>query len=53
MYKIGVLEPYRVKKQALASATEVARLILRIDDIIASKGSSSSKKSNEDTPDLD
>jgi archaeal chaperonin len=53
MYKIGVLEPYRVKKQALASATEVARLILRIDDIIASKGSSSSKKSNEDSPDLD
>ena len=40
MKQLGVLEPYRVKKQALASATEVARLILRIDDIIASKGSS-------------
>ncbi|MEM1700880.1 MAG: thermosome subunit beta [Candidatus Anstonellales archaeon] len=44
MYKVGVLEPYRVKRQALASATEVARLILRIDDIIASKGSSSKDK---------
>ncbi|MEM0470818.1 MAG: thermosome subunit beta [Candidatus Anstonellales archaeon] len=44
MYKVGVLEPYRVKRQALASATEVARLILRIDDIIASKGGSSKDK---------
>ncbi len=37
----GVLEPAKVKKQAIASATETARLILRIDDIISSKGKSS------------
>ena len=40
MEKLGVLEPLRVKKQAISSATETARLILRIDDIIASKGGS-------------
>lgn len=38
METLGVLEPLRVKKQAISSATETARLILRIDDIIASKG---------------
>lgn len=38
--KIGVLEPAKVKKQAISSATETARLILRIDDIISSKGKS-------------
>ncbi|NYZ77116.1 TCP-1/cpn60 chaperonin family protein [Candidatus Micrarchaeota archaeon] len=38
--KIGVLEPAKVKKQAISSATETARLILRIDDIISSRGKS-------------
>ncbi|MCI0503893.1 TCP-1/cpn60 chaperonin family protein [Candidatus Micrarchaeota archaeon] len=36
----GIYEPAKVKKQAMASATETARLILRIDDIISSKGGS-------------
>lgn len=34
----GIYEPAKVKKQAMASATETARLILRIDDIISSRG---------------
>ena len=34
----GVIEPLKVKTQAIKSASEVAELILRIDDIIASKG---------------
>ncbi len=34
----GVLEPLRVKKHAIESATEVAVMILRIDDVIAAKG---------------
>lgn len=38
MSKRGVLEPTKVKKQAISSATETARLVLRIDDIISSKG---------------
>ncbi len=32
-----IIEPFRVKKQAVNSATEVASMILRIDDVIASK----------------
>jgi chaperonin GroEL (HSP60 family) len=35
MYKNGVIEPLRVKEQAMKSATEVASMILRIDDVIA------------------
>jgi chaperonin GroEL (HSP60 family) len=35
MYKEGVLEPTKVKTQALSSASEVAVMILRIDDVIA------------------
>ncbi|MHC1579313.1 MAG: TCP-1/cpn60 chaperonin family protein, partial [Candidatus Alkanophagales archaeon] len=35
MKEAGVLEPLRVKTQALSSATEAAVMILRIDDVIA------------------
>ncbi len=35
-----VVEPLRVKSQALSSASEVASMVLRIDDVIASKKSS-------------
>jgi chaperonin GroEL (HSP60 family) len=31
------MEPLRVKTQAISSATDVSSMILRIDDIIASK----------------
>jgi thermosome len=37
MAKLKVLEPLRVKTQAIESATEVATMILRIDDVIAAK----------------
>jgi chaperonin GroEL (HSP60 family) len=37
MLELGVVEPLRVKTQAIKSATEVAVMILRIDDVIASK----------------
>lgn len=33
----GIIEPLKVKKQAISSATEVAIMILRIDDVIAAK----------------
>ncbi len=39
MVKVGVLEPLRVKIHAIRSATEAASLILRIDDVIASRRS--------------
>ncbi|HKZ89151.1 MAG TPA: thermosome subunit beta [Thermoplasmata archaeon] len=38
MKKLGVFEPLRVTKQAIASATDAAVMVLRIDDVIASKG---------------
>ena len=36
----GIIEPVRIKKQAISSASEVAVMILRIDDVLASKGGS-------------
>ncbi|MBI2105677.1 TCP-1/cpn60 chaperonin family protein [Candidatus Woesearchaeota archaeon] len=36
----GVIEPLKIKTQAIKSASEVAELILRIDDMIASSGNS-------------
>lgn len=44
MYNHGVVEPLRVKTQAVASAAEAAGMILRIDDVIASS------KTNTPTP---
>jgi thermosome len=38
MNEAGVIEPHRVKKQAIQSASEAAEMILRIDDVIASSG---------------
>ncbi len=48
MKGLGILEPAKVKKQAIASATEVARLILRIDDIISAKGTSKQQGPGQD-----
>ncbi len=39
MWKLRVIEPLRVKRQALSSAAEVANMVLRIDDVIAAKKS--------------
>ncbi|MBT3262033.1 thermosome subunit [Candidatus Woesearchaeota archaeon] len=39
-WEAGVLEPLRIKTQAVKSASEVTELILRIDDVIASGESS-------------
>ncbi|MDG6249391.1 thermosome subunit alpha, partial [Methanocalculus sp.] len=38
MKEAGVIEPLRVKMQAISSATEAAMMILRIDEIIAASG---------------
>jgi len=38
MHDLNVLEPLRVKLQVVKSATEAASMILRIDDVVASKG---------------
>ncbi|MCH8329510.1 MAG: TCP-1/cpn60 chaperonin family protein [Nanoarchaeota archaeon] len=38
-WKRGVIEPLKIKTQAVSSAAEVAVMVLRIDDVIASSGS--------------
>ena len=38
MKALSVIEPLKIKKQAIQSASEVVEMILRIDDIIAGKG---------------
>ena len=39
MLKANVVEPLRVKKQAISSAYEVANMVLRIDDVITARRS--------------
>jgi len=43
--KEGIIEPLRIKTQAIKSAAEVSELILRIDDVIASGRGNSSPQS--------
>jgi len=37
MYKAGVIEPLRVKTQAIQSATEAASMLIRVDDMMVSQ----------------
>ena len=37
MKKLGVMEPLRVKRQAISSAAEAATILLRIDDVVSAK----------------
>ena len=39
-----IIEPLKIKTQAISSATDVATMILRIDDVIASSGSKGMSK---------
>ena len=45
--KARIVEPYNIKKQAIDSASEVATMILRIDDVIASGGKKGMKSAGE------
>ncbi len=47
MWNEGVIEPIRVGMQAIDSATEAAIMVLRIDDVIASKGGGAGTKPPE------
>jgi thermosome len=38
MLALNVIEPYRIGRQAINSATDAAVMILRIDDVIAARG---------------
>ena len=41
-----IIEPYKIKSQAISSASEVAVMILRIDDVIASRGKKGMNQGN-------
>lgn len=45
-WKEGVIEPSKIKSQAISSASEVATMILRIDDVIAAGGIPETNKQN-------
>jgi chaperonin GroEL (HSP60 family) len=54
MLKLNVIEPVRVGRQAINSATDAAVMILRIDDVIASKSSPHPEYgSGDEMPSLD
>ncbi|HYY90580.1 MAG TPA: TCP-1/cpn60 chaperonin family protein, partial [Candidatus Dormibacteraeota bacterium] len=50
MKKLNVLEPVRVKQQVVKSASEAASMILRIDDVIASKSVDKGGPGGKDFP---
>ncbi|MDP3917013.1 MAG: thermosome subunit alpha [Nanoarchaeota archaeon] len=52
-WKEGVIEPLKIKTQAVKSASEVAELILRIDDVIASSGSGKTPQVPSGMPGMD
>ncbi len=45
-----IIEPYKIKSQAINSASEVATMILRIDDVISSKGKNRGMSSAGELP---
>jgi chaperonin GroEL (HSP60 family) len=48
----GIIEPLKVKTQALSSAAEVAEMILRIDDVILGNSTKKSSMSSGSTSDI-
>ena len=50
MLDANVMEPLRVKKQAISSAVEAATMILRIDDVIAASKEKEEKERKPPTP---
>ena len=52
MMKAGVVEPLRIKEQAVKSASESAIMILRIDDVIAASGIGKRKGMGDEDMDM-
>ena len=51
--KNNIVEPLRVGLQEIIAATEASTMILRIDDVIASKTGRGSSSYNEPYPGMD
>ncbi len=52
MLRLGVIEPFRVKAQALKASFEAAAMILRIDDVVAAS-KKKEEKGKKETPELE
>ena len=46
----GIIEPKRIKEQAISSASEVAVMILRIDDVLSSKTNNKGSGNSQNYP---
>ncbi|WP_321429624.1 thermosome subunit alpha [uncultured Methanolobus sp.] len=53
MYENDVLEPLRIKTQAINAATEATVMILRIDDVVAASGKGGAMPPGMPQPDMD
>jgi thermosome len=53
MLDLGVVEPLKVKTQAIKSATEAATMVLRVDDVIAAKREEFKPKPGQSPHDYD
>ncbi len=53
MIKGGVIEPLDILMQAIQSATEVASMIIKIDDVIAASGGTKAGAGMPEMPDMD
>ncbi len=53
MYENDVLEPLRIKTQAINAATEATVMILRIDDVVAASGRGRAMPPGMPQPDMD
>ncbi|WP_340819626.1 thermosome subunit alpha [Methanolobus sp. WCC4] len=53
MYENNVLEPLRIKTQAINAATEATVMILRIDDVVAATGRGGAMPPGMPQPDMD
>lgn len=52
-FEAGIIEPLKVKTQAVSSASEVATMILRIDDVLISDSGKHLNPKQEDLSDFD
>ncbi len=50
MWDLGVIEPLKIKTQAIKSASEAAEMILRIDDVVSASGKSKNNGGNDMPP---
>ncbi len=53
MHKAGVIEPLRIKTQAINAATEATVMILRIDDVVAAGNKGGAMPPGMPNPDMD